>query len=261
MSIAPGVAYMALSLSINTVLTLLIIGRLLWLRRKISKILGADYKGTYISVVAVLIESASLYTIIAIMAVVACGISSPMQYILLPVLGQLQVSMTSAFSILRSTHHAFWQAIPSLLITSRLASGQALSESTYASVVQSRPVSPNTPLPTGKRFRDTLSFSYVNSDCRNGHRSRRESKPMSFAVPYIPRTQASLELHIDTTYTNTSLTSPSPQSCDTLGPLVMHAEPNMFADHQDQLYPEIKSPEPILKPIYRTFYGTDYSLC
>ena len=41
--------------------------------------------------VAALIESAALYTVYALLAVIACGTNSPMQYVLLPALGQLQV--------------------------------------------------------------------------------------------------------------------------------------------------------------------------
>ena len=82
---------MALSLSINTILTMLIVGRLLFLRRKMSRAFGPAVSGTYTSVVALLIESASLYTIVALMTVIACGVGSSMQHVLLPMLGQLQV--------------------------------------------------------------------------------------------------------------------------------------------------------------------------
>lgn len=98
MSVAPGIAYMALSLSINTILTVLIIGRLLLLRRQLAKILPHVHNHMYTSVVALLIESAALYTIVALLTVIACGVGSSMQYVLLPMLGQLQVSMLSLFS-------------------------------------------------------------------------------------------------------------------------------------------------------------------
>lgn len=103
MSVALGIAYMALSLSINTTLTLLIIGRLIFLRRQLTKIIGPSHSRTYTSVVALLIESASLYTIVALMTVIACGVSSPMQYVLLPMLGQLQVSAAMTVVILELT--------------------------------------------------------------------------------------------------------------------------------------------------------------
>lgn len=91
-SVAPGIAYMALSLSINTTLTISIIARLLFVRRQLGKAMGKDNPSqTYITAVAALIESAALYTVYALLAVIACGTNSPMQYVLLPALGQLQV--------------------------------------------------------------------------------------------------------------------------------------------------------------------------
>lgn len=93
-SLAPGIAYMALSLSINTILTLLIIIRLLQLRRVLFRTIGSSYSQTYTSLVALLVESAALYTIVALMTVITCGVGSPIQYVLLPMLGQLQVVCT-----------------------------------------------------------------------------------------------------------------------------------------------------------------------
>ncbi|KAI0340470.1 hypothetical protein BDW22DRAFT_428740 [Trametopsis cervina] len=110
---APGIAFMALSLGISTILTLLIIFRLLLLRRRLRSVLGPLHGQPYTSLVALLIESASLYTAIALMTIIACGLGSPMQYALLPMLGQLQ-------------------AIPPVLITSRVAEGLALSRTTYS---------------------------------------------------------------------------------------------------------------------------------
>lgn len=133
----PGIAYMALSLSVNTILTLLIIGRLLYLRRKLNAIFGtygSDHSDTYTSVVALLIESAALYTVVALMTVVACGLSSPMQYVLLPMLGQLQVSTYPYNRYILCDQYSL-QAIPPLLITSRLATGTALSRHIYSAFV------------------------------------------------------------------------------------------------------------------------------
>lgn len=91
-SVAPGIAYMALSLSINTTLTISIIVRLLFVRRQLGKAMGKENPSqTYIIAVAALIESAALYTVYALLAVIACGTNSSMQYVLLPALGQLQV--------------------------------------------------------------------------------------------------------------------------------------------------------------------------
>lgn len=131
-----GIAYMALSLTLNTTLTLLIIVRLLLIRRRLRACALPEASSTYTSVVALLIESAALYTTVALLAVVACGVNSPMQYVLLPMLGQLQVR--ARLALLDPVTHIvllLLQAIPPLLITSRLAAGFALSESTYKSVL------------------------------------------------------------------------------------------------------------------------------
>ncbi|KAI0089668.1 hypothetical protein BDY19DRAFT_943685 [Irpex rosettiformis] len=118
-SIAPGIAYMAVSLSVNTSLTFLIICRILLIRRSLQQTLGPHYSQTYTSIISLLIESAALYTIVGLMTVITCGVGSPIQYALLPMLGQLQ-------------------AIPPVLITSRVAEGVALSRSKYTELQSSR---------------------------------------------------------------------------------------------------------------------------
>ncbi|KIP10746.1 hypothetical protein PHLGIDRAFT_125269 [Phlebiopsis gigantea 11061_1 CR5-6] len=148
-SIGPGIAYMALSLSINTILTMLIIGRLLFLRRQISRTFGPASSEIYTSVVALLIESASLYTIVALMTVIACGVGSPMQHVLLPMLGQLQ-------------------AIPPLLITSRLAAGRALNKEEYSklSTRMSSPRSLTKKLSAALKSKTSVIFTESNK-CRS----------------------------------------------------------------------------------------------
>jgi len=126
-SVGPGIAYMALSLCVNTTLTLLIVCRLLLIRRSFRRTLGPHHGQPYTSIVALLIESASLYTIIALMTVITCGVGSPIQYALLPMLGQLQ-------------------AIPPLLIATRVAEGLALSKSTYSQLSSHVKFSPGSPI-------------------------------------------------------------------------------------------------------------------
>jgi hypothetical protein len=136
-SLAPGIAYMALSLSVNTILTLLIITRLLQLRRRLFRAMGPSCIQTYTSLVALLVESAAPYTIVALMTVITCGVGSPIQYVLLPMLGQLQVS-TLIMSPYSSSHHCNpHQAIPPVLIASRVAEGHALSRRTCTEISRS----------------------------------------------------------------------------------------------------------------------------
>ncbi|KAI0765160.1 hypothetical protein C8Q74DRAFT_1371012 [Fomes fomentarius] len=100
-STALSLAYLILSFSINVILTFAIAFRLLCIRRTMRKALGDRSSIIYTSTVAMFVESASLYTIVALICIVACGVSSPLQNALLPMLGQ-------------------WQAIPPLLITIRV---------------------------------------------------------------------------------------------------------------------------------------------
>ncbi|KAH8097071.1 hypothetical protein BXZ70DRAFT_895385 [Cristinia sonorae] len=109
-STAPGIAYLTLSLSVNVILTFLIVGRIVYLDRRLRALTA--HSRHYTCIVALLIESAALYTFWALISVIACGISSPVQFALLPALGQ-------------------FQAIPPLLILARVASGRALARDTY----------------------------------------------------------------------------------------------------------------------------------
>ncbi|THH32554.1 hypothetical protein EUX98_g1618 [Antrodiella citrinella] len=113
-STAPGIAYLTLSLCINTVLTLLIVGRIIYIGRHLRQ-LGTLQNTQYTSIITLLVESAALYTFWALISVIACGVSSPVQFALLPALGQLQ-------------------AIPPLLILTRVANGRALTRDTYSTV-------------------------------------------------------------------------------------------------------------------------------
>ncbi|EJF63788.1 hypothetical protein DICSQDRAFT_101821 [Dichomitus squalens LYAD-421 SS1] len=83
----PSLAYLTLSLSINVVLSVAIIVRLCLYRRQTF---SSRVAHMYDSVVTMIIESALPYGIVALLTIVACGTSTPMQNALLPMLGQLQ---------------------------------------------------------------------------------------------------------------------------------------------------------------------------
>lgn len=90
--LTPCITYLTLSFGINLVFTVGIISRLYHIRRKYGRILGPEVARVYTSIVAMLIESASLYTVVALLAIIACARRIPMQDALLPMLGQLQVN-------------------------------------------------------------------------------------------------------------------------------------------------------------------------
>lgn len=113
MPTSPAIAYLVLSLALNTVLTLLIVYRILSIRSTVREALGKQHGRLYTSLFALIIESASLYTIVAIISVIACGLNSPIQYALLPMLGQLQVgNLVTGIAHETKHSHGFHRRFP-----------------------------------------------------------------------------------------------------------------------------------------------------
>ncbi|KAJ7469753.1 hypothetical protein B0H11DRAFT_2043274, partial [Mycena galericulata] len=106
-----GTAYYALSLGANILLTLLIIGRLIAFRRTIIESLPAELANNYISLATVFIESAALYSILALLSLVTYAINNP----------TTQIWMGTASSC---------QQIANLFIVYRLALGSAWKKDT-----------------------------------------------------------------------------------------------------------------------------------
>ena len=91
-STALSLAYLVLSLSVNIALTVAIVSRLLYFRHRLPKVIGdASIRRIYVSIVAMFVESASLYTAVAVACIITCVVHSPARNALLPMLGQLQV--------------------------------------------------------------------------------------------------------------------------------------------------------------------------
>ncbi|KAJ7055839.1 hypothetical protein C8F01DRAFT_1373345 [Mycena amicta] len=111
LSIQFGTAYWSLSISLNILLTLLITGKILRLRRQIKGPLGSHHAERYFSVVAMLVESASLYSIVGLFFIITYARSSSVQNLIFPALGQVQ-------------------AIAPMLILARAADGRAWSQTT-----------------------------------------------------------------------------------------------------------------------------------
>ncbi|KAF7290740.1 hypothetical protein MIND_01314700 [Mycena indigotica] len=110
-SVQFGTAYWSLSISLNILLTLLIAGRILVIRRRIKRSLGAQHAQKYFSAAAMIIESASLYAVVGLIFIVTYARSSSVQNLVFPALGQVQ-------------------GIAPMLILSRVAQGRAWSQST-----------------------------------------------------------------------------------------------------------------------------------
>ena len=99
-----GLTYWSFSISLNIVVTALIVGRLLRMRyRLLSLSSGQDHSRVYISVSAMLIESAAFYSIVGIIFLVSYGLQSPALYIVESVeLIQVKNIKTSCCSLLIS---------------------------------------------------------------------------------------------------------------------------------------------------------------
>jgi len=109
-----ALGYWAGSIATTLLLTTLIVGKLLHIRRQLRKALGPsfDQKSTYVSISAMLIESASLYSAVAIAFIVLFSRNDPFQNIFLPLLGQVQI-------------------IAPLLIVVRVAQGRCFTQKSF----------------------------------------------------------------------------------------------------------------------------------
>lgn len=87
-----GIAYWSLSISLNIILTLSIATRIWLARYRIRKTLGSQHSVQYISITAMLIESAALYAVWGMTFLICYARNTPFQNILLPPLGQVQAS-------------------------------------------------------------------------------------------------------------------------------------------------------------------------
>jgi len=109
--------YWVLTAGLDLTVTTLIIGRLFFLRRGIRDVLTPKSARMYLSVAALLVESAALYTTVGVILFVAYVKNSMVFNVMLPVLGQVQ-------------------AISSLLIILRVARGTAWSQNMMLSTTE-----------------------------------------------------------------------------------------------------------------------------
>jgi hypothetical protein len=90
---AYGTSYYIISLSVNIMLTLLITVRLLWYRRIVSESLSPEHATQYLSLAAILVESAALYSVFALMFIISYAINNPINQIFLGVASAAQVCL------------------------------------------------------------------------------------------------------------------------------------------------------------------------
>ncbi|KAJ7188880.1 hypothetical protein C8R46DRAFT_1056057, partial [Mycena filopes] len=116
-----GTSYYAISLSSNIILTLLITGRLIVYRRTLAKTLPAELARHYISLATVVVESAALYSVTALLFLITYAVNNPS--------GQIWLGVASAC-----------QQISNLLIIYRLAEGSAWQKDTLSGRTASAPI-------------------------------------------------------------------------------------------------------------------------
>lgn len=72
-----GTSYYAISLSINIVLSLLIVTRLFQYKRTVARTMTSEHAQQYLSLATVLVESAALYSLFALMFLITYATSIP----------------------------------------------------------------------------------------------------------------------------------------------------------------------------------------
>jgi len=111
--IAHGTSYHAISLGINIILTILIIIRLLTFRSQILAAHPAEHGKNYVLITAIIIESAALYSLFAVLFFITYALNNPLNQII------LGVASTA-------------QQIATYLIIHRLAEGRTWGSNTLA---------------------------------------------------------------------------------------------------------------------------------
>lgn len=88
---AYGTSYYAISLGVNIILTILITTRLVLYRRSIMARLPAEYASHYVSLAAIIVESAAIYSVFAILFLITYAVNNPTNQVLLAFASAAQV--------------------------------------------------------------------------------------------------------------------------------------------------------------------------
>ncbi|KZW00978.1 hypothetical protein EXIGLDRAFT_793567, partial [Exidia glandulosa HHB12029] len=106
------ITFWGIELSTTIFVTTLIVGRLLYVRAKMKKIMGRSYRCPYLSIAAILIESGLMYSVGGIVFVICYTINTPFQNVILNAMGQVQ-------------------AFVPVLIILRVAQGRGITKMTF----------------------------------------------------------------------------------------------------------------------------------
>ena len=132
-----------MSLSLNISMTVAICARLLFYRRRITKVLGPNHGTQYTSVAAMIVESSFLYSAFALLFLIPFALNNPIQNAFIQLMGEIQVSITvssvtviNAFisrSSLRSLSLIVWRMV---LLGSMKLHKQSLAQKTRRCTAQ-----------------------------------------------------------------------------------------------------------------------------
>lgn len=89
--LAYGTSYYVISLSVNIILTILITVRLLLYRRQIIATLSSDHGKHYFSLATIIIESAAIYSLFALIFIISYAVGNPINQIFLTSASTAQV--------------------------------------------------------------------------------------------------------------------------------------------------------------------------
>ena len=92
-----ALAYSTVGIAMNVTLSALIVGRILWMSRKMEKTLGHKASKPYTGAVAIVIESMLPYTLFGVAYVATLGASSPTSILFLSIYVMFTVSILLAF--------------------------------------------------------------------------------------------------------------------------------------------------------------------
>ncbi|TFK49606.1 hypothetical protein OE88DRAFT_1736610 [Heliocybe sulcata] len=92
------VPYLSISLALNIILTVAITARLLVYRHRIRSVMGPGHGKKYVGIAAMLVESASLYTVFSLLVLVPFALNNPLSDVFLQALIQFQA--TAVFLIM-----------------------------------------------------------------------------------------------------------------------------------------------------------------
>jgi hypothetical protein len=99
--------YFWMSLSLNISMTVAICARLIYYRKRIASVFGANHGTQYTSVAAMIVESAALYSAFALLFLIPFALNNPIQNAFIQLMGEIQIVATLLITY-RVAHGAAW---------------------------------------------------------------------------------------------------------------------------------------------------------